>query len=292
MYEDLPQRHVWDVLAKLLYGDTPAGRSIVGPKENIKSFKRKDFMRYRNAHYVAEKTLIVVAGDIDDKEVKKEVEKAFKNISTGKFIKKPVVKNTQKAPAMLVEKKKTDQLHMVLAFKGFDAHDKRIPALSVLSGVLGGGMSSRLFQRLREEMGVCYYIRSANDEYTDHGYFAVSTGIDPKRLDEVIKVILLECERMTTEIVPEDELQKTKDYLSGNLYLGLETTDSLAEFYGIQEIVKGKTENPVEWERELRSVTAEEVQKVAREIFKNERMNLAIVGQVKNEKSIKKLLTF
>lgn len=290
MYEDLPQRHVWDVLAKLLYGDTPAGRPIIGPRENIRAFTRKDFVKYRDAHYVAGKTIIVVAGDIDEKIIKKEVQKNFKDIPSGKRVGKPRVKGAQKSPALLVEKKKTDQMHMVLAFRGFDAQDKRVAALSVLSGVLGGGMSSRLFQRLRDEMGVCYYVRSANDEYTDHGYFAISTGIDPKRVDEVVKVLLLECKRLTTELVPEEELQKTKDYLAGNLYLGLETTDALAEFYAIQEAVKGRIDNPRDWERELRAVTAQDIQKVAKEIFKNERINLAIVGQVKDEKKVQKLL--
>src|SRR5581483_4188541 len=102
----------------------------------------------------------------------------------------------------------------------------------VLSALLGGGMSSRLFQKLRDEMGVGYYVHSSFDAYTDHGYLDVSTGVDSARVKEVIKAILEEFERLKTERVSEEELKKVKDYITGNLFLGLESSDSIAEFYG------------------------------------------------------------
>lgn len=292
MYEDLPRSKVATLFPKLLYGDTPAGRSILGPKENIEKLPRESFIEYKKKHYVAEGTIVVVAGDIKETEIKKEVERLFKDISTGKKHKKEKVKEYQETPALLLETKKTDQTHMVLGVRAYNANDKRLATLSVLSGILGGGMSSRLWHKLREELGVCYYVRVDVDDYTDHGYFAVSTGVDTKRIQEVTKVILEECKRLTQELVSEEELQKTKDYLVGNFYLSLETTDALAFFYASQEILKRKIETPEEIEKKLRSVTAKDVMKVAKDIFKNEKLNLAIVGDIQDKTKIKKVLSF
>ncbi len=292
MYEDQPQMIVWDVIAKLMYGDVPAGRSILGPKENVKAFTQKDFVNYRNTHYTPKKTLVVIAGDIKDTEIKKEVSKYFGLLKGKGKVTKEKVKEVQASPSLLVHKKNSDQMHMVMSFRSFKAGDKRGAALSILSGVLGNGFSSRLFEKLRDEMGVCYYVRAGSERYTDHGHFSISTGIDPMRAEEVIKVILAECKRLTEEPVSEEDLNRTKDYVAGNMYLSLETTDSLAEFFSVQEIVKGKVEDPKSWERDIRSVSAKDIQKVAKEIFINEKLNLAIVGDVKDEKAIKKILTF
>ena len=178
MYEDLPQRKVGYVLAKLMYGDVPAGRSILGFRENIKKFKRSDFVNYRDKHYVASKTIVIVVGNINERIVLKEVKENFKNISTSKKIPKVKVIEKQKMPGLLIHQKKTDQTHMIMAFRAYSAKDKRIPALTLLAEILGQGMSSRLFHRLRDEMGACYYVRAEHDGGTDHGIFAISVGIN------------------------------------------------------------------------------------------------------------------
>lgn len=292
MYEDLPQRKVQELFAELLYGDTPAGRSIAGPVSNIKKFSRKDFVEYRKKHYVAEKTIIIVSGDIDAKKVEKEVASAFEDIPTTKKLLPPPVREKQTAPAVLVHKKKTDQTHMVLGVRAFDVFDKRVPALQVLANILSGGMSSRLFQKLREEMGACYYVRANADISNDHGSFIISTGVEQKRVEEVIKVLLAECKRLTTELVSKAELQKTKDFMAGHLYLGLETSDAMAEFYVIQEALKSEMKTPAQAEKEIRAVTAKDIQNVARDIFKNKNLNLAIVGNIASSKKLEKMLSF
>jgi predicted Zn-dependent peptidase len=292
MYEDLPQRRVQEFFAELLYGDTPAGRSIAGPVANIKKFQRKDFVDYRTKHYVAEKTIVIVAGDIAEKKVIQQITSAFKNISTAKKLLPPPVKEKQTTPAILVHKKKTDQTHIVLGVRAFDVFDKRMSALQVLAGVLSGGMSGRLFQKLREEMGACYYARANAEISNDHGSFIISTGVEEKRVEEVIKVLLEECKRLCNELVSKEELQKTKDYMSGHLYLGLETSDALAEFYVVQEALKGEMKTPAQAEKEIRAVTAKDVQNVARDIFKNKNLNLAIVGNIADSKKLKKILSF
>src|SRR5690606_5937433 len=147
---------VGEVLIKLMYGDTPQGRPIIGVPENIKKFSRQDFMSYHRKHYISSKTIVVVAGDVSPKEAVKEAKKIFGKLSKVKKRLNEKVKESQKAPALSILKKKSDQTHMIMAFRGYKADDKRNAALSLLMGILGDGMSSRLFQRLREEMGACY----------------------------------------------------------------------------------------------------------------------------------------
>ena len=291
MYEDLPQRKVWEVLSKLMYSDAPAGRPILGPRENIKRFTRKDFVDYRSKHYVASKTIVIVAGDISEQAVLREVKKHFKDIPRHKRISKPAVIEKQKFPGLLIHRKKTDQTHMVMAFRAYGADDKRAPALTLLAEILGKGMSSRLFTKLRDEMGACYYVRAGSDEYTDHGIFTISTGINVSRTKEVLKVLLEECNNLVKTPVSEMELQKAKEHNIGHLYMNLETTDSIAEFYAGQEVSAKKLKKPAELEKEVRKVTPKDIQKVAKDIFKNNKLNLAIVGDISDQKSIKKVLT-
>jgi predicted Zn-dependent peptidase len=292
MYADLPQRHVWDILPKLLYGEVPAGRTILGPEENIRRFSRQDFLGYHRKHYVSSKTIVVISGDVAPKEAVDEVKKIFNNLAKVEKRTKDKVKEKQKTPGLLLEKRKTDQTHMVMAFRAYDAKDKRSAAATLLMGILGSGMSSRLFQRLRTEMGACYYVHSHNDSMSDYGITAISTGIDPKRSAEVTKALIDECKRLTYEKVTDKELQKAKDYLVSHIYMGLETSDALAGFYVSEEIVHGSARNPEEIEKDIRKISAEEIMEVAKDIFKDEKLNLAIVGNVSDPKGVKKALTF
>jgi predicted Zn-dependent peptidase len=290
MYEDLPQRKVHDVFTELLHGDTPAGRTVLGSVENIKNFKRSDFLNYKNKHYVASGTIVVVAGNLTKREVEETVKKLFKDISTTKKHRKEKIKQNQSSPAVSIFPKKTDQTHLVLGFRGFSAKDRRSPALGVLAGVLGGGMSSRLFQKLREEMGACYYVRTSPNLFSDHGDLTISTGVNKDRVNEVKEVLLSECKRLKTELVSGQELKKTKDYLIGNLYMDLETTSALATFFAVEEISHGRLKTAKEIEKEIKSVTAKAIQKVACEVFTSANLNLAIVGQAPDETTLKKSL--
>lgn len=292
MYLDLPQRHVWDVLAKLVYGNTPAGRTVAGTKENIQKFTRQDFMAYHRKHYVASKTIVTIAGDVAPKAAVEEVTKIFGTLSQVEKRGKEKVVEKQDKPRFLLEKKKTDQTHMVMAFRSFPAQDKRSIQAMLLMGVLGDGMSSRLFQRLREEMGACYYVRTHHEALTDHGLATIATGIDPKRAEEVVKAVIDECQRLTYEKISDKELQKAKDYLVSHMYMALETTDALATFYVYEEIAGGAVRNPQEFEKEVRKLTAEELLEIAKELFRDERLNLAVVGNISDPKPVKKALNF
>ncbi len=292
MYEDMPNRHVQDLLMKLLYGDQPAGWNIAGEKENILAMKRDDFVKYKSAQYVPEATVLVVAGQVNEKEVLKEVNKIFGHIPKSAKGKKIKTKDIQTKPEALLKFKKTDQTHFVLAVRSDDFFSKKGPAYSVLGGILGGGMSSRLFQKLREEMGVGYYVRAYNDAYTDHGFFQISAGVDNKRVHEVIEAVLDECRKLKNKLVDEEELNKVKECLIGNMKLTLESSDDIANFYGGQELLKRELKHADEKAREIRKVTAQEIKKLANTIFHDNVLNLALIGPFKDEAPFLKILKF
>lgn len=292
MYEDTPARHVQDLFMKLLYGDTPAGWNIAGEKENILKMKRDDFVTYKGRHYVPEATVLVVAGQVKEAEVLKEVKKIFGSIKREKKDQKLKVVEKQDKPDVLVKYKKTDQTHFVLGVRSYDLFNKKNAVLTVLGAILGGGMSSRLFQKLREEMGVGYYVRAYNDTYTDHGVFQISAGVDNKRIQEVIDAVLLECKKLKDEKVNEEELSKVKEFLIGNTKLSLESSDDIANFFGGQELLRGEIKNIEEKTKEIRKVTAREVQDMARSIFIQKNLNLALIGPFKEKADFVRLLKF
>lgn len=292
MYEDMPQRHVQDLFMTLLYGDQPAGWNIAGTREIVRSFNRAQFVDYKNAHYVPKATTVVIAGAVSEKNMQKSVEKVFGNLkSTKKFDKQTVIEN-QKKPALLTKEKKTDQSHLVLGVRTFDIFHKANPVLDVLATVLGGGMSSRLFLKLREELGVAYYVKATPAAFTDHGFFEIRAGVSNGRVEEVTKEILAECTKLTTELIGKEELAKAKEYIVGTAKLELESSDAWASYFGGQEVLGRKIETLEDYEKKIRKVTAKDVQKIAKEIFIDKQLNCALIGPKIDEVAFLKNITF
>ena len=292
MREDLPQYKAQNLIMELVYGDQPAGWDITGPKENIKSMTRSDFIAYRNKFYTGSATSVIVSGNFDEEKTLGNIREIFSKMPKAGKGMKEMVKETQRKPEIILFKKETDQTHLVLGIRTFNIYDKRNRIMDVLVGVLDAGMSSRLFKKLRDEMGVCYYVRAGQESFTDHGFFDVSAGVDNKRVKEVISVIISELSRLKAESVSPEELHKVKQYLIGNMYLGLESSNSLAQFYGSQEIMNEVIKTPEEIKAEIESVTAEEVTALAREIFVDKGLNLAIVGRFDDKSEFEKILKF
>ena len=292
MYNDLPQRHVQDVLSELIHGDQPAGWEIIGTEETIRSFARDNFVAYRNDHYVSAATTVIVAGSFDEKEMVGKIEKAFAGISSTPNKGKLPITESQDAPRLRVSFKETDQTHVAIGLRTFSLTDPRIPVTHVLSSVLGGGMSSRLFSKMRDQLGICYYIRASHDAYTDHGDLNISAGVDSSRVQEGIMGILGECERLKNEPVSDMELKKAKDYIAGTMMLELETSDSRAEFAGYQEILKHEVSGPEEIIQKVNMVTAADVQKLAQEVFVNAGLNMAVIGKFKDDSAFKEYFKF
>ncbi len=287
MYQDVPQSRAQDAFMRLMYGDQPIGWHIAGTEANVKSFSRADFVSYRDAHYVSGATTVLVAGNIDERSCIAKVESAFARLSSSPKAGKEPVRESQTAPKIEIDRRETDQTHLVIGVRTFGIKDPRIPTMKVLTSVLGGGMSSRLFSRLRDDLGICYYVKGDHDPLTDHGMFTVSAGVDNTRVDEGIREILAQLKRLKDEPVPQDELKKVKDHIAGSAMLGLETSDDRAEFAGGQEVLKGTIESPDEIIAKIEKVTVEDIQRLAREIFVDEHLNMAIVGKY-DDKDVKR----
>ena len=292
MYEDLPHRKAPELFEELVYGDQPAGWTIGGLKEVIRSLTRKDLIKYRKEHYVAKATAIIVVGSFDKKQLLKQLKEAFANIPSARKFGKVKTKESQKNPQLSIKYKKSDQTHLVIGCRAFSGDDKRRFALGVMNDILGGGMSSRLFQRVREQLSAAYYVHSSASLYTDHGYWAARAGIDHKKIDAVLQAILEEAQRLTKEPVPKNELQRAKDHLSGGMVLGLESSDDLAIFYGMQEISNNPIMTPQQILKEINSVDSKEIMKVAKDIFLNRNLNLALIGPFRNKSKLNKNLRF
>jgi predicted Zn-dependent peptidase len=215
MYEDMPMRRVQEHFKSLLYGDTPLGWDIGGPKDNIKRFMRKDFVKFLERAYTSENIVVGVAGKIDPKTVKKEIEKIFAGVRVGK---QPIAKRAvdrQSIPQVFVQTKKVDQTQLVVGVRAFDMFHKDKAVLSVISTILGGGMSSRLFIEVRERRGLAYSIRTSVDLFLDAGYIATQAGVEHENLEKALAVILGEYKKIATELVDKDELKKAKESIKG-----------------------------------------------------------------------------
>lgn len=292
MYEDMPARHVQDLFMELLYGDQPAGWNIAGPRENIKKMKRDDFIEYHKKHYVPRATTVIVAGQVTEKQALQSVKKIFEQVLNAKKDDKLRVIEKQTDPQVLLKHKATDQTHLVLGVRTFDTYHKDNPVLDVLSVILGGGMSSRLFLKLREEMGVAYYVKASADSFTDHGFLEIRAGVDTKRSVEVVQAIIAECKRLSKGIVSKEELSKVKEYISGNMKLELESSDAFASFYGGQEILHKRILRLEDEEKKIRKVTAAQVRQLAQKIFIDQTLNLAVIGPYTDKKMFSEVLTF
>ncbi len=290
MYEDMPMNKVHSVFNKLVYGDQPAGWDIAGEKNVINRVKQEDFIKYRDSRYIASQTLVIVAGNFEEASTIEKIKTLFSGVKIGNKFPKLATTESQSLPAVLVNHKESDQTHIILGVRAFNIFDDRRFALEVLSDILGGGMSSRLFVKVREELGAAYYVRSESQLSIDHGYFSASAGVANDKLETVLSAIISEFKNLRDNLVSEAELEIAKNHLVGNMIIGLETSDDISRFYGGEEIITGRVLSPKELELKLRAVTAEEIRNLARDIFKTSSLNLALIGPVKDEEPLRRLL--
>lgn len=289
---DNPMRHIGDVYEELVYGDQPLGWDVAGTKENILNIKAEKFREYFNTHYFDKNTVIAVAGKVSAEEAKREVEKCFAHIRGKAGLLKPVaVAIHQKEPGVRIFSKETDQSHLILGVRGYDLFHPRREVLKVTSVIMGGGMSSRLFTEVREKRGLAYYVGSSADCYLDAGDFSTFAGVENTKLSSAVEVILNEYKKIREKRVSVAELQKAKDYVKGKMAISFESSDDLASFYAGQELLEGKIATPEEKFAKFNLVTVDDVYEAANEIFRPERLNLALIGPFKeNDPSIYKIV--
>ena len=290
MYEDNPRMHIEDVFEVCLYGDTPAGWETIGTKENIRRFKRQDFIDYMETQYGAKGAYIIIAGAIKPGD-KKLVAKLFSGFKNNKKQDKKLVVEKQSAPQLKISPKKTDQAVLSLGVRAFKAGHPDEFKLKLLSIVLGGSMSSRLFINLRERNGLAYFVRTSTEIYSDSGYLATQAGIPGEKIEQAVKIILDEYKSISKVLVPAKELQRAKDIFQGRMLLQMESSDNLANWYAKEAIYSTKIMTPGEVINKIKKITPENIRTVAQKVFVNRGLNLAVIGQV-DDKKIKTILKF
>lgn len=292
MIYDHPMHYIGYLWLKLLYGDQPAGWNIAGTKENILSFSRSNLADYMEKQYVAKNTILCISGNFNQKKAIKSAKKYFSEIKEGKPEEKPKVVEEQDTPRCLLEERKIDQTHLYLGVRGFNVFHPQRYAQEILGTILGeGGMlSSRLSMEVRDKLGLAYYISTEVEEDSDTGFLATRAGVDNQRVEQAISTILKEYKKISRIKVPAAELKKAKDNVKGRLALSLETSDAQASFCAGQELLEGKILTPKEIFSKIDKITQNDILKVAKEIFRPERLNLSLIGPFGDREKFQKIL--
>ncbi len=304
MYEDTPTRHIGDLFENLMFDGSPLGRDIIGTEETVRSFGRSDFEDHLRTWYGLKNVVFVVAGDsgvVNSKNLLSKVEKLFtkkfakrETEDTQHYVKALAGSPVSKKNKLLVSYKDTQQAHFIMAFPGIKRTDDDRYALGVLSTLLGGNMSSRLFTEVREKRGLCYYVRADEDYYHETGIFGASAGVDPNRVDEAVSVVreqlMLLLDDQGQHAISEEEVSKAKSHIVGSTILQFEDPQAVAQFYAGGKLLQDSDETIEDKLKKLQAVSLEDVRKVAKRLVKSEDLFFAVIGPYKDEARFEKLL--
>jgi len=296
MYLDNPLIYIEDLFEECLYGDTPAGRDTIGTKETILKINRKKILDYIGSQYSSDKMIISLAGGFKPS-AEKLIHKYFKDFSKKDYQGKLPTDDRQARPKLNLFYKKTDQAHLSLGVRTYAYGSPDEITAKIISIILGGTMSSRLFTELRERRGLAYYVRTHNEPYTDSGYLTTQAGVPIDKLEQAIKIILADYGKLTEKLVSAEELNRVKQCLIGRTTLNLESSDSLANWYARQAILFKEQNNPPEiltpekYYARIKKVEARDIRRVAKEIFVNQKLNLAVIGPYRDKGKFEKMLS-
>ena len=290
MYKDNPMMHIEDIIETAIFHAGPLGWSIAGDQKSMDAVTRAAMLAYRRAYYVPSRTLVVAAGNIGP-DALQAIEKLFGSILKKKSAKEfPKFRGKQTAARAIVEYKDTEQIQLALGFPAYSYFDKRLPALSILGNILGGTMSSRLFIKVRERMGLAYFVRASADAFEDTGVFMIRAGLTKSRIDEAIKAICKELVKIRDNGVTAAELKRAKENIRGRIVLELEDSSDLAGFFGKQELYTNEVKTPEEKFAEFNAVSVAEIKAVAKDVIRQSRASLALIGPFKDAKRFEKLI--
>ena len=287
MYRDQPAQHVHELMSELLWPDQSLGRSLAGIPETVSSIRRSDMLSYKTRYYQPPNILISVSGPVSHAKMVEMAKQFFANQKGNGLSKFSPARVRQAKSRFLFVEKETEQTHLVLAFHAFSKKDPRRYALALLNIILGANMSSRLFEEVRERRGLAYEIKSGVGHYQDTGSVAVSAGVENKKAPLAIQVILQELGKLVRKPVFEEELRRAKDYYLGQFLMGLEDTLDRLLWVGEKVLYGEKVPSREEIAREVEKVRAEDIQKVARHIFRTARVNLTLIGPLKEKEQEK-----
>jgi len=291
MRHDNPIIHIEDVFEECLYGDSPAGWEVIGHKENILKLTRQDLLAYLNSQYGAGSTIVCLAGNIKGGG-EELISRYFSHLGKTDFKDKEKIKEKQIKPQIKINYKKTGQANISLGVRGIPIGHKDEFILKVMSIILGGSMSSRLFTELRERKGLAYYVSTQAEFYTDSGYLTTQAGVPVEKVEAAIKIILSEYKKLKNILVSEKELKRTKDLIRGRSVIKLEASDDMAGWYAERAIMSDKILPPESFFKKVDQVKSRDIKTVARRIFVNKGLNLAIIGPFKDKKKFERILKF
>ena len=289
MINDYPTYRVDSLLDEMLWPDHPLGRDIGGTKESISLISRNMMLEHMARYYTPSNVVISVAGNVCHDEVVQQVADLSHDWAAADPPSWTPMTHVQSAPQLRLEYRKTEQTNLSIAVPGFSLHHPDQYALDLLSIVLGEGMSSRLFVEVREKRGLAYDVHSGVTHFLDCGAFAVTAGVDPKRVYDAVQTILAEVSGMRDE-VPEQELDKAKRLVSGRMLLRMEDTRVVTAWMGNQELLLERILEPDDVIESINAVTPEEICKVANELLVTEKLNMAVVGRCRGQHRLEQLL--
>lgn len=288
MYEENPIMHVEELLEEALFPNHVLGRNIAGTAKTMTKMRRSDILAYRDGYYVPENTVIVVSGKIPANAMA-QLEKAFGKQQGGTMKDRgPLFTPGKRGSAIPVrrQKKTLEQAQIAFGFPTIGRGHKDEDAIRLLSTILGGSMSSRLFIEVRERRGLAYTIRSSWDGFADVGYFQIRAGLDGSRLALACKVIMDECAKVVRRGVTAAELKQAKEHVRGAMTLHLEDSSERAEFFGRQELYFGRVRSVEERLKDIERVRLADVNRVARDILDPKRMAVGAVGPFAKDEDI------
>ncbi len=288
MYEDNPLLFVEENMHKIMYENNPLGMLIAGSKESVKGVTRNELFDYKNKMYSGKNAVICLTGNFLQKEIDL-LEKKLSLFPAGTKNNFRKFSSDQKKPRLKLDFKDSEQVQICLGFPAYSYSHKKNIILQMLSIILGGNMSSRLFLSVRERQGLAYYIHSSVSNFEDTGSLHVQAGLDKSRIFDAIKLIWEELNKISKGVKAE-ELQRAKDFISGKIAISLEDSSSLARWYALQELMIEKILTPEERIKEINRITTKEIAEVAKELIIANKLNLAVIGPFKEEKKFRNLI--
>lgn len=287
MVEDTPDDYIHDLFNQTVWGKTGLGQSVLGRRETVKSFTREDLILHIKKYYGVKDVIVACAGNFEHDLLLTILNKYLGSLRRGSEPEKdtPPVFNTR----IEVFHKELSEAHICMGVKGIPQGSEERYSLSVLNTILGAGVSSRLFQEIREKRGLAYSIYSFVSSYFDTGIWGIYAGVGRKRVHELIELILKETESLK-DTVTETELERAKNHLKGNIILGLESTGSRMNNIARQEIYYGRYYSPKEVMKEIDSIKLNQIQDLADRLLKKEAFSITIYGPV-HEKDLKGIIT-
>ncbi len=289
MYQDTPMyRAGWD-FEELLFGDHPLGWDTIGKEEVIRRVTQQEFQHHKEWLYTAKNLVVTFAGKVSEETAMRLGNTYFGPISGDhKEVFVPFTEYGQKK--VWLRNKNTEQAHLVLGVPGVSSQHGDHFAMKLLSVILGGNMSSRMFLNIREARGLCYYIATETDTYLDAGSLSTRAGVDQSRLHEAIEAIKHEYLTVAAEGVMDDEVQRAKDFLKGKITLSLEDSEERAHFYGKQELLYPKIRDIDEYFAKLDEVSKEQIDALAARLVQKEELRLVVIGKESDEKKLEELI--